>query len=37
MFRPLTIADSTDTVTVAAPFVGAAQKAALAMIERVTA
>ena len=37
LFRPLAITDGSDTVTVAAPFMGAAQKAALALIERVTA
>jgi hypothetical protein len=37
IFRPLTITDSSDTVTVAAPFMGAAQKEALALIERLTA
>jgi hypothetical protein len=37
IFRALTITDSSETVTVAAPFMGAAQKEALALIERLTA
>jgi hypothetical protein len=37
IFRALTITDSRDTVTVAAPFMGAAQKEALALIARLTA
>jgi hypothetical protein len=37
VFRPLTITDSSHTVTVAAQFMGAAQRAALALIERLTA
>jgi hypothetical protein len=35
-FRPLTITDSRDTVTVAATYMGSSQKEALALIERVT-
>jgi hypothetical protein len=35
-FRPLTITDNGGTITVAAPYIEGRQKAALALIERVT-
>jgi hypothetical protein len=36
-FRPLTITDSRDTVTLAAPYMEPRQKSALALLERLTA